>query len=829
MRLPFYKTAVVVTAALLFLPLAMIVGRYFKTSIGSKHSSILSSAVTTALPSRDQVIHVDPDPEDLDRCQKLKRSLKLKLATGQAPGVYYNVGRKIREVVEQSLPNVCVEILLTSGALDNFDLLREGGADLAFVQNDIVAHGAHEASLPKTVLALTQESVQIVVGPDFRGDTVSALSSHPIAFGGKQSGTHFTTQDILSRLNIVPGPEVPIDKASDAIAVLHERKAHGEFFISGFPNPRVAMLLADPYFKLVAFQTGEIQSILNEQNGDGTRFHTPYSVVTIDEHSYSNQNRPITTVAVTAYLMCKDRSDSQVIREVTGAILSDVASDNSNIRRSLPSIDLSSVLELTRNAEVISPLHDGARSAIGELQFFERHQVALNLGIWLFLLLVALATLGASHFRSARFGFLGITSRAHQSSIRIRRMGWINRRRERLAFHGGTDINAIGAGKTYGRSHRVLRRVLFHRLFWQIVRTVSLVIVVWLMASFVMYFCERSVNVNFANLRLSSLSILVYLFSGLEDRAPVTPEGWIGAVATLLSGLLLVAYITGQFASELFQSTTEVVGMNSNAANGGFFIVGWNTRAASIVNELFGAFEAGFGEHRIIVLVSEPTVGASTAFFEERGVTFVKGNPSDSAVLERFKINTARAVIFLADDAASDPDAKTALCVLALRSLCKSLQSTAKSGPLVCAEVLDQSKAKLVREAGADEVICHQDYGLGILVQSALGTKVGKVFHQLLSYRSGGCEFYFIEVPESFIDKNFIEAAEQLNHRFRASENPLIVVGLQRGDEVHLNPRIQLSVQENDIFIVIAWDRPTSVRDGSLGSPSLIQRKVASA
>ncbi len=40
-----------------------------------------------------------------------------------------------------------------------------------------------------------------------------------------------------------------------------------------------------------------------------------------------------------------------------------------------------------------------------------------------------------------------------------------------------------------------------------------------------MHLAEREVNIHFASLQASTLSILVYIFSGLEDRIPFTTAG----------------------------------------------------------------------------------------------------------------------------------------------------------------------------------------------------------------------------------------------------------------------------------------------------------------
>jgi uncharacterized protein len=747
-------------------------------------------------------------PEDSTHCSSIGRPTILKLATGQVQGVYYNVGRKLRDLLERTLPDVCIEVWLSDGAVTNLKLLNENRVELALIQQDV----ASASPQMRTVLGLTQESLQVVVGPDFHGDSISGLSSHPLALGPMESGTHLTTSSLLKKLGIAASAEIPTQTSTEMVEVLRKGTAHAEFFISGAPNPKVALLLADPYFRLLSFQTSEIRALVNDYAPDGTRTKARYySVLTIPPHTYPHQNRPINTIAVTALLMCRQNAPEKLIQRITTAILNDVGSANPSLRQSLAAIDLPSTLDLTMDAE---PLHKGARLAIDSLSFAQRHEDILHFGVWIALLCLAVMTLSAAHFRSLRLWMLRFvtapvrlapTTVGHLSSTSVQHNGRITR-----------------------VSYRILRRVFFHRMLWQVIRTLSLLVVIWLIGSLLMYYCERSDNVSFANLKESSLSILVYLFSGLEDRAPITDAGWLGAVIMLLSGLLLMAYITGQFASEIVQSTSGAIRMHTSVITDGFVIVGWNFRAELIVRELFGAFEAGLGEHKISVFCEDgheqTTLGAGTetpptAQYEGRGVTFFKANGSDPDVLERYRINNARAVIVTCDDNVSDPDAKTALCVLAIRDLCTRKGRGPAKGPLICAEAREHSKVKLIRQAGANEVICHQDYGLGILVQSALGTKISRVLHQLLSYQAEGCEIYFLECQPSLIGKSYLEAIEEASRLYKKASNPVIVIGVQHEDAVYLNPRHPLQLQANDSLIVIAWDKP-------LAAPNSLQAKA---
>jgi Trk K+ transport system NAD-binding subunit len=388
-------------------------------------------------------------------------------------------------------------------------------------------------------------------------------------------------------------------------------------------------------------------------------------------------------------------------------------------------------------------------------------------------------------------------------------------RRPRLAF-----LRLVGT-RLPTRLARLLRYLLFNRLIWQILRTLALFIIVWLLGSAVMYLFEREVNPHFSSLRESSLSILVYLFSGLEDRAPVTTGGWVGSVIMLVCNVLIAAYITGQFASEIMRHTFGVIQMPKNSAKSSMLIIGWNPRAERVVREIFAAFEVSLPEHNVTVLNTERVDTVRFAEFETRGVTFVSGDTFDKKLLARIGAHQARSIIIMADDTCQDPDATTTLSVLAVRSLCREKEVSAEEQPRICAEAINHRKMSLILDAGADEVVCHEDFGLGVLAQSAFATKLTHVYQELLSYSVTSCEIYILRSPQAdddgdipadvwrglFDGKTFVEASEVFNLN-RDSENPPILIGVQRGERVLLNPRVQLQLQSGDSLIVIAYVLP---------------------
>src|SRR5262245_15235641 len=372
------------------------------------------------------------------------------------------------------------------------------------------------------------------------------------------------------------------------------------------------------------------------------------------------------------------------------------------------------------------------------------------------------------------------------------------------------------------RPFRWARRLLFDRILWLAVGTLSVFIVFLLFGSVAMYFLERGVNDKFKTLEEASHSTLIYLFSGMEDRTPQTVWGWRCYGLLALTGLGLTAYFTGYFVSEILTRGRGT--MERDAARQSFLIIGWNPRTRQVIDELFRAFEVGMERHLITVLAEERVDTSTVADLDSRGVTFVSGDPFDKKVLERIGAHQARSVILLANHKYHDPDGHSAMTVLALTGLFNDAGVLPGHRPRVCVEVVNHRKMALIRDAGAHETICHEDFGLGVLAQSAMVSSICEVYQELLSYAPATNAFHIVRSPPQgdggagdlpldiwqrlLEGKSFAEAADVFT-RGRDVRNPVILVGLRRGGRILVNPRDPLRLQRGDDLLVIAYGFPS--------------------
>ena len=244
-------------------------------------------------------------------------------------------------------------------------------------------------------------------------------------------------------------------------------------------------------------------------------------------------------------------------------------------------------------------------------------------------------------------------------------------------------------------------------------------------------------------------------------------------------------------------------------------ICNWNDRGDRIIRELHSP-QAEPDTEIVIITKNKPSneeeLRRANKAYER--VYFIESDPAIHDVLKASRIHQAKSVLILSDEESPDPDAKSALIALAVSKLCNT-----ESRPHIVAEVMNHRKMEHLIDAGADEVICAADYGLGILAQCALHAKLSAVYDNLLTYSGNTNEIYMVEgnkFPRVVIGKTFVEATEMINKN-RCPDNPTILIGVRRGNRVVLNPKENWggpggekfeTFQEDDGLIVMAFSPP---------------------
>lgn len=325
----------------------------------------------------------------------------------------------------------------------------------------------------------------------------------------------------------------------------------------------------------------------------------------------------------------------------------------------------------------------------------------------------------------------------------------------------------------------------------------------FLISVIIIYQFEKEYNPSLT--AFDAFRIVLVFFLGEYGDTPATKVGQFVSVVTFVMGIVVVAAFIGKLAAFFVELKMEV--KMPKGLERHIVVCNWHERGNRIIKELHSPLAAP--DTDIIVIteaeINEPELRRSPAY--ER-VYFIKSDPTLHEVLRRARVHHAKSVIILSDELCSDPDAKTALISLAITKLEREMPEK----PHIIAEVTSPHKVQHLVDAGVDEWVCSTDYSLGILAQAALYGKISEVYQQLLTYSEETNEIYLVDdekFPSSFQGKRFKELAQILNDR-RNPKNPVILVGVKRGDRVILNPKEDEfdRIKAGDSLIVMSFDQP---------------------
>ncbi len=212
------------------------------------------------------------------------------IVSGAEDGAYFFYAQKYKEILKRD--GVDLQIVSTKGSVENLQILKDRGAEVAMLQGGIAQHDASEVGL-STIASLYQEPIWIFYRdqtPQFhfastrglpaddeedRGQMtdLSLLHAKKIAIGPEGSGTRVVAETLLHATGIVDdetnfesgdasldqltslGNETIISSlgGSDAMNALLDGELDAAFFVLAPESPIVRQLLEDEQISLMDF------------------------------------------------------------------------------------------------------------------------------------------------------------------------------------------------------------------------------------------------------------------------------------------------------------------------------------------------------------------------------------------------------------------------------------------------------------------------------------------------------------------------------------------------------------------------------------------------
>ncbi len=273
---------------------------------------------------------------------------------------------------------------------------------------------------------------------------------------------------------------------------------------------------------------------------------------------------------------------------------------------------------------------------------------------------------------------------------------------------------------------------------------------------------------------------------GYGDMAPATFSGRIVAIIIMLSGIILVALVTGTISS-IFTTKRimEGKGLEKISKENHILICGWNTNIANLIS----GFLQSSNDTNIVLINDEiqDKIDTIMSNFSLKNVQFVRGDYSLDSILSKANATKAKYVLIL-NDPNNNQDEKVILTTLTIKKISPSIR--------VVAQINDKNKIPFLRRANVDAVLSSDDYNLFMSLSHILEPGSAQAISSLISEDSNN-SLTSENIPEEFIGKSFSEL-----HKYYFDKFGSICLGLYNYEEkIGISDLLSSSSDSIDQFI----------------------------
>ncbi|MGI6142804.1 MAG: TAXI family TRAP transporter solute-binding subunit [bacterium] len=246
----------------------------------------------------------------------------ISIATGGTGGTYYPLGGAMAKIFNENIEGVNANAEATGASIANIQLIEDGDAQLALIQNDI-SYYAYEGiemysdkgkqEKIRGMACVYPETIQIVAHGQSGINSIEDMVGKKIAVGDVGSGTEANARQILEAHGITYD-DITVDYLSFQEAADNLRDGHidAAFITAGFPTSAITEITLTSDVKLVPVAEDKIEAIKAK--------YPYYTGVVIPAGTYSNQDEDINTVAVMAMLVVPDDLDEELAYKMTKAL-----------------------------------------------------------------------------------------------------------------------------------------------------------------------------------------------------------------------------------------------------------------------------------------------------------------------------------------------------------------------------------------------------------------------------------------------------------------------------------------------------------------------------
>lgn len=256
---------------------------------------------------------------DSDSKEKGDEPEFLSLYTGGTSGTYYPLGGEMAKIITDEV-GIQTDGISSNASADNVIAVKDGEAEIAFVQTDVVANAvegvyAFEGEKVDNVLALGSlypETVQIVTTAKSGITSVEDLQGQKVSVGAPGSGTYINAEQILE----IHGMTMDDIKAQnldfgESTGGIQDGNIAAAFITAGTPTGAVEGLSATSDVTIIPIEQDKIDALIEK--------YPYYAAETIPSGTYGLETE-VKSVAVLAMLIISDTISDDVAYDITKAI-----------------------------------------------------------------------------------------------------------------------------------------------------------------------------------------------------------------------------------------------------------------------------------------------------------------------------------------------------------------------------------------------------------------------------------------------------------------------------------------------------------------------------
>ena len=312
-----------------------------------------------------------------------------------------------------------------------------------------------------------------------------------------------------------------------------------------------------------------------------------------------------------------------------------------------------------------------------------------------------------------------------------------------------------------------------------VARVLLALLVIVAMAALLDMFVER--NVSLESYASSFYWAITSLLGNGDPGHATTAIGGLIYVGLIIVGVMMLGLVTGAIIAVIIDFLLkEGQGLGASGFRNHIVICGWNATAREAIEEL-----RSDDYKRRLVLIDDSDRNPA-----EGKVYFVKGDPTDTADLERADITEAEAALVFPQNAAAEADMRSILTVMAIESVAPHVRTVA--------EVNNPRMVEHFMQAHADEVLVTPLLASHLLARAALYPGLSDLVTDMVSGGEGS-ELYRVFLPAEYAGMRVDDVGRQLRDDHQAT-----LLAVVRAGKNVMNPAPDFVLAADDQALVVA-------------------------